>query len=94
MDEDIGEFLSDNMQQRTKNHEKERSSLRTLKVNILICNVLVFFKKLLCGLRSSCLRLNVNRCNCVKRDAGRSIIWGIVKTIDFKILISISKEIN
>ncbi len=66
MDEDIGEFLSDNMQQRTKNHEKERSSLRTLKVNILICNVLVFFKKLLCGLRSSCLRLNVNRCNCKK----------------------------
>ncbi len=45
---------------------KKNNSQRTFKVKFLTCNVFVFYKNLLCRLRSSCSRHNVNndvKCN-------------------------------
>ncbi len=61
MNDDIGKFGYDSMQQRTKKTKFMKStSLRTFKVNFLTCNVFVFYKNLLCHLQSSCLRHDVN----------------------------------
>ncbi len=59
MNQDIGKFGYDSVQQRKKkdkNYEKDLT-IRTFKVKVLPnCNVFVFCKNLLCHLRSSCSR--------------------------------------
>ena len=61
MNDDIAKFGYDSMQQITKNTKFMKStSPRTFKVKFLTCNVFVFYKNLLCRLRSSCLRHDVN----------------------------------
>jgi hypothetical protein len=53
----IAKFGYDSMQQITK---KYNLSPRTFEVKFLTCNMFVFYKNLLCPLRSSCLRHNIN----------------------------------
>ena len=66
-----GKFVYDSMQQVTKKTKFMKStSLRTFKVKFLTCNVFnfVFYKNLLCRLRSSYLQHDANNgVNCKKQ---------------------------
>ena len=66
--DNIGKFKYDSMFKRTKKTQFMKStSLRTYKVTFLTCNVFVFYKNLLCCLRTSCFRHGVNNgVNCEK----------------------------
>ena len=66
MNNDTEEFGYDSMQQRTKDTKFMKStSIKTFKVKCLTCDVFVFYKNLLCRLRSSCLH-QMERNNGVK----------------------------
>ena len=61
MNEDIGKFGCDSMQQIAKKRKIRRhTSLRIVKAKFLTSDVFIFYKNLLCRERSSCLRHDVN----------------------------------
>ncbi len=59
MNEDIGKFGQDSMQQEGKIKIYEKYLTENLQVKLLTCNVFIFYKNVLCRLRSSCSRHDV-----------------------------------